>query len=129
MSYWQEHDIIEKTIEVLAAVPTVPGHAFGRPYVTAYQLAIGLARQFPDTVAAYGQPLGGAGTGVANTSAQYVAQQLSRRIAADPAYPVEGAFLGNQEVESIRCRAPDGQVVISSLTGSGFDLSMFRLRD
>jgi hypothetical protein len=57
-----------------------------------------------------------------------VANQLSRRIKADPHHVVEGAFLSNVDLDVLRYRRSDGGTVTSSLTGSGMDLSMYRLR-
>jgi hypothetical protein len=41
MSVWVDHTVEAKVIAVLTDVPlAAPGHHFGRPYMTAYQLAI-----------------------------------------------------------------------------------------
>lgn len=130
MSIWADHDVEARVIEVLAAVPTTgQDHHFGRPYMSAYQLAIDFHRRYPQVAQALGQPLGGAGVGERNSLAQYLAKQLSDRIRDDEDYPVEGAFLTNVDVETLRYRGPDGTPITSSLTDSGFDLSLFRLRN
>lgn len=128
MSHWQEHSLQDKITEILHDVRTRQSHPFGTPYLTAYQLAIELARRYPAVVAVIGHPLGGAGVGQRNSLAQYLGRELSRRIGANPAFPIEGAFLADQDVESISYIADGGERVVSSLTGSGFDLSIFRLR-
>jgi hypothetical protein len=128
-STWQNHDLDTKVQEVLADVPVPPqGHAFGRPYLSAYQVAIGLRHKHRDTVDAIGKPLGGKGTGQQDSLTQYLANELSKRIKADPAYPVEGAFLSNQRAREISFETHDGQILVSSLVGTQFDLSLFRLR-
>jgi len=73
--------------------------------------------------------LGGAGTGSSTSLAQYLARELSRRIKADPhRYPVEGAFVSNEHVTAVQYRDTSGIAITSSLTGTGFDLSLFRTR-
>ncbi len=130
MSIWDDSDIEGKVLTVLTDVHLVSEHHhFGRPYMTAYQLAIKLDSRYPDVKVALNVRVGGAGTGERNSLAQYLARELSRRIKSDPHYPVEGAFLSNEAVHQLAYDAADGQLVTSSLTGSGFDLSLFRRRE
>jgi hypothetical protein len=130
MTIWEEQQVEERIVEILSSVPTAGApHAFGRPYVTAYQLAIELDDRYPEVARRLGRQIGGAGIGERNSLAQYLAQQLSRRIGQNPeAFPVEGAFLSNVGVSRFSFVARDGAEITSSLTGSGFDLSLFRLR-
>ena len=130
MSIWEQHDLTTKVVEVLHGVHcNNDQHHFGRPYITAYQLAIELQRVHPETADAIGKPLGGSGVGQHNSLAQYLANELSRRIKAQGAYfPVEGAFLSNENARSMTFTAANGDAVTSSLVGTGFDLSLFRLR-
>lgn len=129
MSIWSDHDVEAKIVEVLTGLPTInDAHHFGRPFMSAYQLAIELHRLHPDVAEALDQPVGGAGVGQRNSLAQYLARQLSGRIRDDPHYMVEGAFISNRDVMELRYQATDGTPMRSSLTGSGFDLSLFRLR-
>lgn len=132
MSIWENHHVEAGIVDVLRDVPlNNDAHAFGRPFLTAYQLAIELDRRYPDVRAALGYRLGGAGVGDPNSLAQYLAQQLSRRIgdarSAGASYPIEGGFVSNVNVGSITYRSHDGTEIVSSLTGTGYDLSMFRL--
>lgn len=126
MSIWATLDLTGKVVDVLSDVSY--DHHFGRPFVTAYQLAIELQHRDPDVVEAIGESLGGVETGQRSSLSQYVARELSRRIKADPDFPVEGAFLWSEHVDMFSFVASDGARVTSSLTGSGFPLSMFRLR-
>ncbi|MGD0945546.1 MAG: hypothetical protein ABR972_14910, partial [Acidimicrobiales bacterium] len=81
------------------------------------------------TVSTIGKPVGGARVGQHNSLAQYLAGELSRQIRRQGTqHPVEGAFMGNQDIEELRYRDADGEPITSSLTDSGFDLSLFRLR-
>jgi hypothetical protein len=127
VSIWVDEQVEAKVIEVLNDVPLVnTAHHFGRPYMSAYQLAIEMHRRYPGVAQALNLPLGGAGTGQQNSLTQYLAKELSRRIRDNPNYPIQGAFISNKDVESLVYTSPDGPLP-SSLTGSGFDLSMFRL--
>lgn len=127
MSVWQERDVQDHIVEVLSGVPD-NGHHFGRPFITAYQLAIEVDRAYPELASALNVTVGGVGTGVRTSLAQYLAGELSRRIAQDPAFPIEGAFLSSNDELEIRYQGPGGTEVVSSLTGSGWPLSMYRLR-
>lgn len=129
MSIWAEQNVEDKVLAVLGDVPTVNDtHHFGRPYMSAYQLAIGLHRRYPEVAEALGQEVGGAGVGSRNSLSQYLAKRLSDHIRDDGMYPVEGAFISNKDVLRLTFEAPNGEVLTSSVTGSGYDLSMFRLR-
>ena len=131
MSVWTEQGVLEKVCLALGDVTIVNpgGHHFGRPFMTAYQLAIKLDRAHPEVGRALGVEIGGNGTGSRNSLAQYLARELSRRInEAGEAYPVEGAFLSNDHVTALHYVTPGGKPLSSSLTGTGFDISLFRRR-
>jgi hypothetical protein len=128
MSKWQELDIEDKIIRILKEIPdAAPEHHLGRPFLTAYQIAIEFAKRHPEEAAQLGFPIGGAGTGQRNSLAQYLAGQLSRNIAAGRLSEVEGGFLSNQHLKDI-CFDVGEQIIHSSLTDTNFTLSMFRLR-
>lgn len=113
--------------DVLASVGG-KDHHFGWPWVTAYQLALGIEARHPDAFRRIGKPVGGSGTGE-DSLARYVAHQLSRRIKAQgDRYPVEGAFLSDEFLSAMTFTAPGREPIESSLVGSGDDLSLFRLR-
>ena len=62
--------------------------------------------------------------------AQYLARELSARIKADPVgFPVQGAFVSNDHLTALVYQDTAGHQVTSSLTGSGFDLSLLGARD
>lgn len=126
VSFWQQHGIEDRVIEILREVQD-DGHHFGRPFLTAYQLAIEFDRRHHDIVTQLGKQVGGAGTGERTSLAQYLALELSRLIQANPQYTVEGAFISNRDVRELSYNR-DGEVITSSLTGTGYSLSMFRLR-
>ena len=97
------------------------------PFLTAYQIAIEFAEQFPDDVRRTGLPIGGRGTGQHSSLAQYIARELSRRIENHEILDIEGSFLSNRHLVGISFDNR-GAVIDSSLTDSQFDLSMFRMR-
>ena len=126
-SFWDRNDLDYIVMEVLADVPPGPNNDFGRPFLTAYQLAILVKARFPNVFQNLGQPLGGAGTGEHNSFAQYLAGQLAIKIRNQALPDIEGASLSNERLASIEFN-DDGEPVVSSLTGSGFPLSMFRYK-
>ena len=80
MSVWEDHDVENKVIAVLTDVHLVNDyHHFGRPYMTAYQLAIHLHARYPEVAQALGVKVGGAGTGERTSLAQYLSRELSRQ--------------------------------------------------
>lgn len=130
MSKWELNQLTDKVVEVLASVHcNNEVHHFGRPFVSSYQVAIELQRRYPETVNSIGKPVGGAGVGQQDSLAQYLSKELSRQIKAQGnEHPVEGAFLSNENARSITFRGVEGAVVESSLVGTGFDMSLYRLR-
>jgi hypothetical protein len=130
MSLWSQHDLTDKVVQILTDVHcNNEVHHFGRPYVSAYQIAIEMQRRFPDTVAAIDKPIGGAGTGQHNSLAQYLSNELSKQIRAQGVdHPVEGAFFSNENARSITFTGADGNVSTSSLVGTDFDMALYRIR-
>ena len=128
MSIWNEHEIEGKIAAILADVHYwQPDHHFGRPYLTAYQLAIVFAQRYKADTALIGQPIGGEGIGQRPRLTQYLARELSRRISNGTIDRIERAFLSNQHLADITFSVESG-IIRSSLTDTEFDLSMFRLR-
>ena len=126
-SLWARHELTDKLVEVLTNVRYFnPEHHFGRPFVTAYQLAILLKQQWPETVEHLGLPIGGRGSGPGETLARYIARELSRRISNHELSNIQGSFLSNEKLANIQFD-DDGALITSSLTDSQIDLSMFRL--
>jgi len=125
-SLWQQHHIEDRVIQILRDFED-EGHHFGRPFLTAYQLAIEFDRRNHDIVTQLGKEVGGAGTGEHTSMAQYLALELSRYIRDNGEYPIEGAFISNQYVRELSYNHGN-EIITSSLTGTGYSLSMFRLR-
>jgi hypothetical protein len=127
MSVWQQHSIEARIIAILQEVPEDREHHFGRPFLTAYQITLAFAQRHPDAVTAIGEPIGGAGIGQRSSLAQYLARELSQRIARGQLPQVEGAFLSNHYLDDVTFTS-GGDVIRSSLTESQYPLSMFRIR-
>ena len=120
---WDKYAIEEKVLEILAAEPDA-GHHMGRGFMTAYQIAIEFARRYPEVVEGLGYKIGGRGTGEHYSLSTYLARMLSGKIDSNQLEQVEGGFLSNQHLTDIVFSGD----IHSSLTGTQFTLSMFRLR-
>lgn len=127
MSFWEDYNIGDRINQILSDVAD-EGHHFGRSFLTAYQLAIEFADRYPDIVARLGKQIGGAGIGEHTSLAQYLALELSRQIRDDSSYPIEGAFISNRHVRELSYEH-NNETITSSLTGTQYSLSMFRLRE
>ncbi len=128
MSKWEQFKMEERIFSILQDVlDSIEDHHLGRAYLTAYQIAIEYKRRHPEDFAAFGYPLGGIGTGKRNSLSQYIALRLSVLMRDDKLPQMEGGFLSNQHLKGIHFWDGDEEVT-SSLTDSGFPLSMFRLR-
>lgn len=127
MSIWEEFSIEWRVREILKAARYDKGHHFGRPFLTAYQIAIAFDKAHREDRKKIGKPVGGKGTGQKDSLAQYLAWQLSRRIKSGELVDIEGRFLHGQDLRSLDYDL-DGKVVKSS-SGKTDALSMFRLKD
>ncbi len=128
MSFSDVHQIEAKLLAILQEVPDYKeGHHLGRPFLTAYQIAIEFARRHPTITEALGHPIGGVGSGKHYSLSTYVARILSEMVKREPDGPVEGGFLSNSHLHTVQFEHEDA-IIASSLTSSPFTLSMFRLR-
>ena len=97
-------------------------HHLGRPFLTAYQLAIEYDRRFPGLRRQLGLPIGGSGAGVNQSLPQWLARHLSQRIRYGDIEDIEGGFLSDLHRADISFNGPDG-----SVRSSVGDISIFRL--
>ena len=125
MSIWEDYSIETRVRGILDVPPRDPGHHFGRPFLTAYQIAIIFAERFREDYALIGKQIGGTGTGTSHSLAQYLARELSDRIRNDRVRGIQGADLHGTHLKTLEYRSPEGDV--ESSTGSSSELSMFRL--
>ena len=125
MSIWEDFSIEARVRGILDVPPREPGHHFGHPFLTAYQIAIAFAERFRDDYDLIGKPIGGRGAGPSHSLAQYLARELSDRIRNGRVTGIQGADLHGTHLRTLAYRSPEGDV--ESSTGSSSELSMFRL--
>jgi hypothetical protein len=123
---WEEFDVLEKVCEALAEV-AAPANGSGRPYLTAYQLAIKVDRAHPDLKGHFGGQVGGVGIGQHNSLTEYLAGRLTQLAGDD--FPVERASLSGDDVATMSFKATGGGEIANSLLGTEYPTSLFRLRD
>ena len=121
LSKWDKFEVEEKITKVLNVKSNPSGHHFKQPFMTSYQIAICLDKQY-GLVKAMGKPIGGKGTGQHNSLAQYIARELSTRIKKKRISRIEGAFLYRGYLKTLQYK----QNIENSL-GESWDLSMYRL--
>ena len=63
MSQWDVLDMDSKISQILDVQSHDPGHHFGRPFLTPYQIAIAFRDRYPQEFQTIGKPIGGKGTG------------------------------------------------------------------
>ena len=125
MSIWQDHAVEARIREILASV-RCEEHHFGRPFLSAYQIAIAFNRRHPDEADRIAKEVGGKGTGRYDSLAQYFANQLSRRIHDKVLPGIAGAFLNGRFLKSLEY-GNESEAVVSSLGTA--NMSIFRLDD
>lgn len=126
-SSWDEYQIEDKIFHILDVKSRTPDHHFGRPFLTAYQIAISFKHLYPYDFARIGKPVGGKSIGQQNTLSQYLALELSRRISSGSITNIEGRFLYRENLITLQYR--DGEEIIESSLMQSNDLSMFRRTD
>ena len=124
-NYWQIYNVGGKIQSILHDI-RAEGHHFGRPFVTAYQLAIIYRHRYsddlPDLV------VGGQGADVDVSLTSYLANQLSRRIRQGTINNIELRFLSNLHLQDISFDNY-GEEIRSSVIGHGLGQRMFRSVD
>ena len=123
MSIWHDHSIESRIREILESVPD-EGHHLGRPFLSAYQIAIAFDQRYRDEADIIAKPVGGKDTGRHDSLAKYFANQLSRRIRDRSLPDVEGRYLSGQFLESLEYE--NGRETVASSLGRA-NMSMFRL--
>lgn len=98
-----------------------PDHRLGRPFLTAYQLAIEYDERFPELLEQCGWPIGGRGVGVRDSLAKWLARNLARCIRNGEIEDIEGGFLSDLHLACITFEGPDG-IIRPSVE----DISTFR---
>lgn len=127
MSEWEQH-FEDEVIRILGLdeFDTREEHHFGRPYVSAYQLAVAFERDNHELCQQLGKIIGD-GEGMENLPA-YFARQLSQRFKADPEnYPVEPIWLSGTGLPALQYRH-DGENKLGHPNKRYNGFSLFRLR-
>ena len=127
MSQWDDLNMDAKTSQILDVQSHDPGHHFGRPFLTPYQIAIRFHEQYQTEFNTIGKPIGGKGTGQQDSLAQYIALELSKRIKDNRITNIEGRFLYRGNLNSLQYEYNGDLIESSSM--QAYDLSMFRLID
>ncbi|MDE0395537.1 MAG: hypothetical protein OYK82_12255 [Gammaproteobacteria bacterium] len=128
MSMWETYSLESRIRKILHEVPTRHSdHHFGRPFLTAYQIAICFAKRYPSDYATIGKDIGGKATGQRDSLAKYFANQLSRRIKSGVLTDIEGRFLNLRQLRSLKF--DDGVRRFESSLGPSSELSLFRIVD
>jgi len=125
MSNWEDQDLDTKIHAILKRFQYSNPDHFGQPFVSAYQIAIALAKHNPETIQALNLPLGGRDSGENSSLAQYIARELSRRIKSGSLKDIEGAWFQRDYVQDIIFSHEKQIITASNLEA----LSLFRLRD
>ena len=125
MSLWEDCSFEARIRDILDIAPSRENHHFGRPFLTAYHIAILFAERHPEDADNIDKEIGGRDTGLSHSLAQYVARELSQRIGAGRLVGIEGRFLYGTHLRNLVYRSRRGD--IESSTGTSSDLSMFRL--
>lgn len=127
MSQWEDLAIQSKVVSILAQVQG-GDHHFGRPFMTPYQIDIELDHRYHRQLTPLNRAVGGRGTGVRYSLAQYIALELSKKILSGEIGNIEGRYLLNSHISKLEFNNY-GDPLESSLTGNRATLAMFRLRD
>ncbi len=102
MSRWEEYMFNDRIYEILKGVKYKDEkHHFGRPFISAYQLAIEFALKYPEDFKKISLKIGGKGIEEENSLAQYMAGELSRRIKSGELVDIEGSFFSNLDLKDI----------------------------
>ena len=124
MTIWEDYLLEDRIRGILEAASYDQDHHFGHPFLTSYQIAISFAELYPDDTESIGKEVGGKGTGLHHSLAQYFARELSQRIKNGRLTGIKGRFLHGGYLKTLEYDSGEGTVESSS-GHSG--LSMFRL--
>lgn len=126
MAYWWNSTVENNIRTILGSLyyRRNPNHHLGRPFLTAYQLAIEYHCRFGNLPGQPSLPIGGRGVQVHRSMAQQLARKLSQRIHSGELRDIEGGFLSELHRNDISFNSPYGLV-----NSSVADISIFRLID
>jgi len=123
-SKWKQFHMHENILRILNDKSLKSGHHFGISYLTPYQIAIFLEKTSKSDFDGLDKEIGGKGTGEYHSVAQYIANQLSRRIKNKEIKDIEGAFISHKYHDSLIFKYEPR--LIEASTKDISDLSIFR---
>lgn len=104
-----------------------PGHHLGRPFMSAYQIAIRFAHRFPNHHLVQILQVGGAETGEYQSLAQRIARFLSGELRPqNPNFGIEGGFLSHDRIHDLRFKDFDRSLIQVSTLDSKEGHAIFR---
>lgn len=125
MSIRQDHSIDKLIINILKNVSSnkYKNHSFGRPFITAYQLAILFEKShsYLATKIVPSGNLGGQGSGSYSSLAKYLANQISSHYDELKVLGLEGGFISNESVSNMEFE--------KNITAVDSGISIFRYND
>ncbi len=128
MSFWQEHDLTSKIETILGKFhPNIAGKDFGKPYVSAYQIAFEFAREYSGIMQLSGYEVGGKDTDDRNSLALFIARELSTRIRTNQVTSIDCVFLAYKDIEALNYSYM-GTTMVSNIGETAFDLALFRMK-
>ena len=127
MPLWDELAMESKILAILDIQSHASEHHFGRPFLTAYQIAIAFCQRHPEEFERIGEPVGGKGSGQRASLAQYIARELSQHIKKERITNIEGRFLHRANLRCLEYEM-NGETITSSAERA-YDLSMYRRTD
>ncbi len=127
MSAWDDLHIQSKVEGILESFSREQHeHHLGIPFLSAYQLAISYAQEYPEDLEELDLPVGGKDTGEWISLTKYLAKELYARIKNGGIASIEGMLLSNRQVKELVFQN-NGVLLRSSITGRNASISMFRL--
>lgn len=124
-SEWNQFSMNDKIKQILDKTSHDPKHHFGRPFLSAYQIAIEFQQLFPKEFSAISKSVGGKGTGQHTSLAQDIAKGLSRQIKKKLLPDVEGGFLCRKYLKVLEYSNKHKPIQASNEQSS--DMSIYRL--
>ncbi len=119
---------IDHLRRILASCPEYEAdHPLDRPFMSAYQIAIRFAEEYPNHNLVRTLPLGGEGTGTNQSLTQRIARFLSQAMRDGTAGDIDGGFISHACIDDFTFHHRDRRVRVSTLRTATAH-SIFRVR-
>jgi len=115
MDYWVKYDFEARIRGILSSIvyKSNPDHHFGRPFLSAYQIAI----EYNNNVIAMGFVIGGKGVDTNKSLSRYMGSELSKNIKNGIINNIEGCFFSNLDLKDIIFDYNNNEIVLSAIGG------------